>query len=192
MSWMVKQASPDERRARRARLWRRRVLLKKGARLHAQMLANADDGALAMLDEDGVVVSWYSDGPDDTSPERLLDHHVSQFYLSNDVTLGVPMRDLSTAAIHGVSKQLGWRRAADGSVCWAMTQIESELLGDGRLQGFAHVIRRTPIRAEARSALQSPFETIDAANTPSPSKGIDYIATGLGVSRSPCSFSACA
>jgi hypothetical protein len=108
------------------------------------MNANADYGALAMLDEEGVVVSWYGARPDDTSTERLLDHHVSQFYVSEDVALGVPMRDLCTAVIHGTSTEAGWRRAADGSIGWAMTQIEAKLLADGRVQGFAHVIRRLP------------------------------------------------
>src|SRR5690606_5090311 len=107
-------------------------------------------------------VSWYGEHPDDSASDRLLDHHVSQFYLSNDVALGVPMRDLCTAAIHGVSRQLGWRRAADGTVAWTMTQIESELLGDGRLQGFSHVIRRTPFGADLRSVLQPRVETAGA------------------------------
>lgn len=191
MSWMVRQASPDERRQRKSRLWRRRVLQKKGARLHAQMLANGDDGALAMLDEEGVVVSWYSDRSDEMRPDRPLDHHVSQFYMDNDVVLGVPMRDLCTAAIQGVSRQLGWRRAADGSVSWAMTQIDSKLLGDGRLQGFAHVIRRTPFQAEARGVLQAPIEAMDAANAPPLSHRVNRLAAGFGFLR-PQSLSACA
>jgi hypothetical protein len=150
MSWLVRQ-KPDERRAEKSRLWRKRVLQKKGARLHAKMSAAADNGSLAMLDEEGVVVSWYGDGPANASPDRLLDHHVSQFYVSEDVALGVPMRDLCTAAIHGVSTQEGWRRATDGSIGWAMTQIEAKLLADGRIQGFAHVIRRTPDGAQIGS-----------------------------------------
>lgn len=131
MSWMVRQPS-DERRTQKSRLWRRRVLLKKGARLHAQMRANADNGSLAMLDEEGIVISWYNDHVDGIRTDQLLDHHVSQFYLSNDVALGVPMRDLCTAVLHGVSKQLRWRRTGDGSIGWAMTQIEAELLADTR------------------------------------------------------------
>lgn len=191
MSWMVRQ-SPDERRAQKSRLWRRRVLLKKGARLHAQMRANADDGSLAMLDEEGIVISWYSDRADDIRTDRLLDHHVSQFYLSNDVALGVPMRDLCTAAIHGVSKQLGWRRTGDGSIGWAMTQIEAELLGDGRLQGFVHLIRRSPGGAEARSAVQPPIEIIHCSSTDSRSTGADRLAARLLFSRQRYSMSATA
>ncbi len=75
MSWMVRK-SPDEQRARKSRLWRRRVLLKKGARRYAQMRANSDDGSLAMLDEEGVVISWYSDSSEDIRTDRLLDRHV--------------------------------------------------------------------------------------------------------------------
>jgi hypothetical protein len=175
---MVRKA-PDERRVRKARLWRRRILTKKGARLHARMLANADEGSLAMLDEDGVVVSWYGERPDDTASDGLLDHHVSQFYLSNDVALGVPMRDLCTAAIHGASWQPGWRRAADGTVAWAMTHIESELLGDGRLQGFSHVIRRTPFGADMRSVLPPRIGSTGALNIPLHLIGMHHLAAGL-------------
>jgi hypothetical protein len=90
------------------------------------------------------------DRPDDASAERLLEHHVSQFYVSTDVALGLPVRDLCTAAIHGMSTQLGWRRAADGSIAWAMTQIEAHLLADGRLQGFAHVCASGDLSSRVR------------------------------------------
>lgn len=190
MSWMVRH--PDERRAQRSRLWRRRVLLKKGARLHAQMRANADDGSLAMLDEEGMVISWYNDRAEGIRTDLLLEHHVSQFYLSNDVALGVPMRDLCTAVIHGVSKQLGWRRTGDGSIGWAMTQIEAELLADGRLQGFVHVIRRSPGGAEARSDVRQPLEVIHCSSTDPRSTDVDRLAASLELGQQRYSMSATA
>jgi hypothetical protein len=147
--------TPSAERIKKLRLWRQRVLLKKGARLHAKMLANADGGSLAMLDEDGVVVSWYGESPNAMSA-GLIGHHVSQFYLNSDITLGVPARDLRTAALHGSSKQQGWRRAASGRVDWTTTHIQSELLADGRLQGFTHVIRLTPGGADARTNAAQP------------------------------------
>jgi hypothetical protein len=125
--------------------WRRRVLLRKGALKHAAMGAAAGKCSLAMLDAQGVVVSWYD-------PARLaerahgtvVDRHVYQFYLPADVASGVPDRALRLAATDGSNTHEGWRRRADGGVYWGTTVIDAVTLRDGRLQGFSHVTRRSP------------------------------------------------
>jgi hypothetical protein len=127
--------------------WRRRVLVKKGARLHASMLERSDRGSLAMLDAFGMVVCWYEGVPE--RPARgdhrsgVLKHHVSQFYLPTDVATGLPLMHLRNAAVAGTSTQRGWRRRPDGSTLWATTVIESLVLRGGSLQGFSHIVRES-------------------------------------------------
>ena len=65
------QSPRADRRSEKIRSWRKRALLKRGARLHMTMASKASSSSLAMLDETGMVVSWYgsSDGLDYASEE---------------------------------------------------------------------------------------------------------------------------
>jgi hypothetical protein len=133
----------DGRPSERTRLWRRRALMRKGANLYSKLSAAADFDSIAMLDEDGIVVAWYERAERrDFSGSRVLHGHVSRLYMPEDVALGVPVRDLCSASIHGGSTQTGWRRRPDGTKYWARTVIHPILLRDGRIQGFSHVMRR--------------------------------------------------
>jgi hypothetical protein len=141
-------ATADERRTDRVRSWRRRVLQRRGALLHAAMARDAENCSLAMLDETGVVVSWY--GEVGASSERVVDHHVSQFYLREEIARNQPFRDLRSAVVGGSITRQGWRRQVDGTTFWATVVIEAVVLRDGRLQGFSYVTQlsheRTPHR----------------------------------------------
>lgn len=131
------------RRAERIRSWRRRALSRKGAQLYSAMQAGWQPGSLAMLDEGGMVIAWYERAePAAATDEHVIDTHMSQFYVAEDQALGVPVRDLCSATIHGRSTQTGWRRFPRGGTCWATTVIEPIRLRDGRLQGYSHVTRR--------------------------------------------------
>jgi hypothetical protein len=124
---------------------RRRVLVRKGARIYSSMGANAGRCSFAMLDAAGVVVAWH-DLDDAQSPEsrEILGRHVSQFYVPEDVIAGMPERDLSDAASAGGSSQEGWHLRPMGEVFWGLTIIEAIFLRDHRVQGFSFVTRRAP------------------------------------------------
>jgi hypothetical protein len=139
-------ATAEERRSERIRSWRRRVLLKRGARMHASMARDSESCTLAMLDETGMVVAWYGRGGE--SSERVVDRHVSQFYIPEEIAGNQPLRDLHCAVADGSNIRQGWRRQADGTSFWGTVAIEAVVLRDGRLQGFSYVTRisteRTP------------------------------------------------
>jgi hypothetical protein len=128
--------------AERVRLWRRRALLRRGVRMHAVMGPDAVNCSLAMLDEQGFVVAWYdrADG-NDRVPGRVVDHHVSQFYVPEDITHQQPLRDLHAATVEHSNTRQGWRRHPDGVRFWGTSVIQAVLLRDGRLQGFSYVTR---------------------------------------------------
>jgi hypothetical protein len=126
--------------------WRRRVLLRKGARMHAAMLDRRDSGSLAMLDALGVVVCWYDGSSPNPAVERsngVLDRHVSQFYMPEDIATSAPLLHLRSAAVEGSSTERGWRKRSDGTVFWGKTLIHPLHLRDGSLQGFSYVVHET-------------------------------------------------
>jgi hypothetical protein len=123
---------------------RRRVLLSKGARLHAGFVERCDHCSLAVLDRAGMVVSWY-DGAlgAGCSDDAVLHRHVSQFYVVGDIAAGEPRGSLRFAAAHGFDTQHGWRRRPGGAVYWGTTVLETIGDGNGHVLGFAHITRRS-------------------------------------------------
>lgn len=134
------QPSGSDRRSDKIRSWRRRALLKRGARLHTRMAAQAQSSSLAMLDEAGIVVCWYgSPGGRDYTSEEVMDRHLSLFYVSEEVARRQPHRDLRAAVTEGRTSRQAWRRGRDGSAFWAAIEVEPVVLRDGRVQGFSYV-----------------------------------------------------
>jgi hypothetical protein len=134
----------EEGRTRSVRVLarRRRVLIRKGVRIHGSMLAAADLSTLAILDANGVVVSWYEgENPQAVVGRTVLNRHVAQFYTPNSTAKTMANDHLRTAMEAGESTQSGWRRNAEGALFWAVTTIRPLLLRDGRVQGFSHVMR---------------------------------------------------
>jgi len=122
--------------------WRSRLLIKRGARMHATSVERGDGCAIAILDARGVVFAWHDSLPDATAFDfRIIGTHVSQFYLAHDVALLRPGRGLSAASRYGSDTQQGWHRRPNGSVFWGVTVIEPMHLKSGELYGYSHVTR---------------------------------------------------
>lgn len=133
-----------ERSTDRVRAWRKRVLLRRGAWMHAVMGANRKSCSLAMLDEEGVVVSWYARGDvNGRLSDHVVDRHVSQFYVIDDIARRQPLRDLRAAIAAGKSTRQGWYLSADGTAFWGKSVIEAVTRRDGRLRGFSYVTCRS-------------------------------------------------
>lgn len=129
-----------DRRSEKIRSWRRRALLKRGARLHIAQGMKGERNSLAMLDEAGMVVCWYgcAEGHDHAA-EDVVDRHMSLFYVPEEVARRRPHRDLRAAVIEGRITREAWRRRPDGSAFWGTIVIEPVVLRDGRVQGFSLV-----------------------------------------------------
>jgi hypothetical protein len=144
---------PADDRGDKIRKWRRRVLLRKGAQMYSAMGVNAGHCSLAMLDPTGVVVAWYDlTGDGEQAAGHVVDRHVSQFYVLEDISSSLPLRDLQVAVADGSSVQQGWRRRPGGAVFWGTTVIDALVLRDGRLQGFCCVTRRSQGPWDVRAA----------------------------------------
>jgi hypothetical protein len=122
--------------------WRSRLLIKRGARMHATSVDRSDDCAIAILDHRGVVHAWHDSLPGAAAFDfQTIGAHVSQFYLPQDVALLRPDRDLLAACLHGSNTHQGWHRRPGGSIFWAVTVIEPIYLESGGLHGYSHVTR---------------------------------------------------
>ena len=122
--------------------WRNRLLIKRGARMHATSVERGDGCAIAILDHRGMVHAWHDSLPGGTTFDfRIIGTHVSQFYLPQDVALLRPDRGLAAASLHGSETQQGWHRRPGGSIFWGVTVIKPIHLANGELYGYSHVTR---------------------------------------------------
>lgn len=121
---------------------RDRLLMKRGAQMHATSVERGDGCAIAILDQRGVVHAWHDSLPGATSFDfRIVGTHVSQFYLPQDIALLRPDRGLIAASLHGSNTRQGWHRRPNGSIVWGVTVIEPIHLESGELYGYSHVTR---------------------------------------------------
>lgn len=121
---------------------RDRLLMNRGAQMHATSVARGDGCAIAMLDQRGVVHAWHDSLPGaTTSGFNIVGAHVSQFYLPQDIALLRPDRGLIAACLHGSNTRQGWHRRPNGSIVWGVTVIEPIHLEGSELHGYSHVTR---------------------------------------------------
>jgi hypothetical protein len=141
-----KSALTQRNRTERVRLhtrnWRRRILLRKGARIHGRMVSQSDACSLAVLDTAGLVVCWYDGLSNRSAPVGdVVNCHVAQFYAPTHLAGMLACGHLRRAASQGGSLHTGWRRQPGGPAFLAITEIRPFVLRDGRVQGFLHIIR---------------------------------------------------
>jgi PAS domain S-box-containing protein len=118
------------------------------------------DYAIYMLDPDGVVTSWNPGAQrfKGYTAEEIIGSHFSRFYVEEDRKAGLPARALRISASEGKFEGEGWRVRKDGRRFWAHVVIDPIRAPDGRLIGFAKVIRDLSERKAAERLLRQSEE----------------------------------
>ena len=116
----------------------------------------ATDHALIRLDARGVVSGWNAGAQRITgyAEAEIVGHHFSRFYTAADRVAGAPERALETAVTSGTYEHDGWRVRKNGSLFLAAVVIDAIRDEEGKLIGFANIMRDVTERHEARAKLQ--------------------------------------
>ena len=116
----------------------------------------ATDHALIRLDARGVVSGWNAAAQriEGYAEAEIVGHHFSRFYTAADRAAGAPERALAMAATSGTYEHDGWRVRKNGSLFLAAVVIDAIRDEEGRLIGFANIMRDVTERHEARAELQ--------------------------------------
>ena len=116
----------------------------------------ATDHALIRLDARGVVSGWNAGAQriEGYAEAEIVGHHFSRFYTAADRAAGAPERALATAATSGTYEHDGWRVRKNGSLFLAAVVIDAIRDEEGKLIGFANIMRDVTERHEARAKLQ--------------------------------------
>jgi PAS domain S-box-containing protein len=121
-----------------------------------QLIEGITDHAIYMVDADGTVVSWNAGAEHifGYSAEEIVGQHVSRFFTPADREQGKPIQALRIAAETGRYEEEGIRVRRDGTEFAAHVTsgpIEGE---DGRIAGYAKIVRDVTRQQQAARALR--------------------------------------
>jgi PAS domain S-box-containing protein len=122
----------------------------------------ASDHALIRLDARGVVSGWNAGAQriEGYAESEIVGQHFSRFYTAVDRAAGAPEHALAMAAASGAYEDDGWRVRKDGSLFLAAVVIDAIRDEEGKLIGFANIMRDVTERHEARAKLQRAQEQL--------------------------------
>jgi PAS domain S-box-containing protein len=107
------------------------------------LVDSIQDYAIYMLDHAGRVATWNAGAENNTgySRDEVIGQHFSMFFVPEDIESRVPDREISNAARKGRCIGEGWRIKKNGERFWASFVITAMRTTEGKLIGFAKVIR---------------------------------------------------
>lgn len=119
-------------------------------KLFRLLVTHVQDYAIFMLDPNGHIMSWNlgAEHIAGYAEEEVIGKHISIFYKQENIRAGDPSRNLSEALKNGSHHSEGWRIRKDKSEFWADIIYTTIYDDDGRLIGFAKVIRDITERKE--------------------------------------------
>jgi len=114
----------------------------------------------------GLVTTWNGAAERITRyrTEEILGKYVSIFYPPDDVAIGKPTTELTTATKAGRFEDDGWRVRKDGSQFWANAVVTPLLDEAGRVRGFVKITRDTSEKRTAQQELLRRSAELEAAN----------------------------
>ena len=125
-------------------------------RVFRQMVGNALDYAIYMLDPSGLVVNWNAGARRAIGYEahKIVGQHFSRFFTREDRTAGLPWRILEIAGQEGRYVSEGWRVRKDGGRFWASVAVDIIKDANGDVAGFVEITRDVSDRRTAQEALR--------------------------------------
>jgi len=120
------------------------------------LVSSIQEYAIFLTDELGNIQSWNKGARDMKwyAEEEIIGKNISLFYTDDDVTNGVPAKNLQQARKLGSYESEGWRKRKGGSLFWANVTFTALYNNQGVFTGFAKITRDTTVqkRAEAKIA----------------------------------------
>jgi diguanylate cyclase (GGDEF)-like protein/PAS domain S-box-containing protein len=107
------------------------------------LIDSIEDYAIYMLDCAGHVLTWNlgAELNKGYKKQEIVGRNFRMFFVPEDIAGGVPQRELAQAASVGRSTGEGWRLRKNGERFWASFVLTAMLDTQGKLVGFAKVVR---------------------------------------------------
>ena len=123
---------------------------------YRRLVESVRDYAIFLLDGDGHVLTWNEGGREITGyrDDEIIGKHISVFYPQTSVDKGWPQHELETARRLGRFEDEGWRLKRDASLFWANVVITAIRDEEGRMLGFAKIVRDLTERRQNEERLR--------------------------------------
>jgi PAS domain S-box-containing protein len=119
------------------------------------LVDSIEDYAIYMLDCGGRVRTWNrgAEHIKGYTLDEVLGQHYSLFFVPEEIAARMPERELATAATRGRFSGEGWRLRRNGERFWASVVLTAIRGENGKLLGFAKVVRDLSDRKRYEDAL---------------------------------------
>jgi PAS domain S-box-containing protein len=111
--------------------------------LYELAFVSNEDHAIVFLDPDGRITSWNRGAERITGyrAEETVGRPMADLFLPEDITLGVPERELNKAEAEGSAENERWQPRKDGTRYWASGVVTCIRNKQGRKLGFLKILR---------------------------------------------------
>ncbi len=118
---------------------------------------NVHDYALFQLDTEGRIVTWNSGAEHllGYTGEEIAGQPGARIFVPDDIAAGEPQREMREAATNGRSIDERWHLRKDGTRFWASGVLTVMQDDEGRLRGFAKIMRDETERRAANKRLEA-------------------------------------
>ena len=126
------------------------------------LMESVKDFAILLVDTDGAIASWNEGGARllGYDADEIIGQPLTRLFVPEDRQRGLPDEELRVAESHGRSTDDNWLLRRDGSRFWASGVTTPLRDQDGRLVGFAKVVRDMTERRLAEESLKKSNETL--------------------------------
>jgi PAS domain S-box-containing protein len=138
-----KKIFEDQLKETAAQLRARNKALKQSEERYHKMIAEIQDYAIILLDQDGTILNWNKGAEKikQYTANEIIGKNFSIFYLPEDQKTGLPNRLINEAKKHGRAVHEGKRVKKDGSTFWGSISITALHDEDNNVIGFSKVTR---------------------------------------------------
>jgi PAS domain S-box-containing protein len=147
-------------------LERKNEELKKSEARYHSMIAEVEDYAIILLDENGIILDWNKGAQTLKGyiPSEIIGKSFRLFYTEEDSKRDLPGQLLAEAASKGRAVHEGWRIRKNRTLFWGSIVISALHDDHGKLIGFTKVTRDLTERKKNEDALRSKAEELARKN----------------------------
>jgi PAS domain S-box-containing protein len=111
--------------------------------LHRQMIAEIQDYAIILLDEDGTILSWNAGAQKIKGYEEkdIIGQNFRIFYTPQDRQAGLPEQLIELAKKEGRARHIGRRLRSNGMIFWGSILITALHDEEGNVIGFTKLTK---------------------------------------------------
>jgi PAS domain S-box-containing protein len=137
------------------------------AEFYSQIIDSLQDYSIFTLDNDLIINSWSSGAVKIFGHEAddAIGEHFNLIFTEDDITSGVPTKEIATALSDGRATDNRWHIAKDKSLFYAYGLVFPLTGIDGEMLGYVKILRDLTERKKSEDAIKAYMKELEELNT---------------------------